>query len=74
VTGGGGRRIYGFQPAPGYVAAGGAFLHYLHVRLTDERFEYWAVDWRGRSRDGGWFTKGEARDHLFAPDQLPPDR
>ncbi len=73
VSGGGGRRIYGFQPAPGYVAAGGAFLHYLHVRLTADRFEYWAIDWRGRSRDGGWFAKGQARDHLFPPDQLPPE-
>jgi 3',5'-cyclic AMP phosphodiesterase CpdA len=72
VTGGGGRRIYGFQPAPGYVAAGGVYLHYVHVRLSDERFEYWAIDWRGRSRDGGWFAKGDARDRLYPPDRLPP--
>lgn len=72
VSGGGGRGIYGFYPAPGYVAAGGAFLHFIYVRLTPSRFEYYAIDSRGRSRDAGWFGKGDASDRLLPPGALPP--
>ena len=72
VSGGGGRRVYGFQPAPGYVATGGAYLHMLYVRLTRDRFEYFVVDSRGRSRDAGWFAKGDKLDHPLPADALPP--
>jgi hypothetical protein len=72
VTGGGGRRVYGFQPAPGYVATGGGYLHFLYVRLTRDRFEYYVVDSRGRPRDAGWFAKGDAQDRPLPAGALPP--
>jgi hypothetical protein len=72
VSGGGGRRVYGFQPAPGYLATGGGFLHLLYVRLTRDRFEYFAVDSRGRSRDAGWFGKGDRADRQLPVGSLPP--
>jgi hypothetical protein len=72
VSGGGGRRVYGFQPAPGYVATGGGFLHMLYVRITRDRFEYYAIDSRGRSRDAGWFAKGDATDQALPAGALPP--
>jgi predicted phosphodiesterase len=72
VSGGGGRRIYGYAPQPGYVAMGGVFLHYVYVRLTDARFEYYTIDSRGRSRDAGSWAKGDARDQLFPPGTFPP--
>jgi hypothetical protein len=72
VTGGGGRPAYRFEPAPGYVAAGGAFNHFVAVRVTEPRFEYYVVDDQGRSRDAGWFAKGDKTDHSFAPGTLPP--
>jgi hypothetical protein len=72
VSGGGGRRVYGFQPAPGYVATGGGFLHFLYVRITRDRFEYYAVDSRGRSRDAGWFGKGDQADRQLPSESLPP--
>jgi len=72
VAGGGGRRIYGYAPQPGYVAMGGVFLHYVYTRITEQRFEYYTIDSRGRSRDAGWWAKGEARDHLMPPGTFPP--
>jgi len=72
VSGGGGRRVYGFQPSPGYLATGGAFLHMLYVRLTRDRFEYFAVDSKGRSRDAGWFAKGDRADRPLPAGSLPP--
>jgi hypothetical protein len=72
VSGGGGRGVYNFAAQPGYVAFGGAFLHFVYVRLTPERFEYYVIDSRGRSRDAGWWSKGEPRDHLFPPGTFPP--
>ena len=61
-------------PQPGYVAQGGVFLHYVYTRITDDRFEYYTIDSRGRARDGGWWSKGDARDHLFPPGTFPPRR
>ena len=55
----------------GYVAAGGGFYHFLYVRLTNERFEYYAIDRDGRSRDAGWWAKGDAADHAFPAGTLP---
>jgi len=73
VSGGGGRRTYGFQPAPGYLAGGGAYLHMLYVRLTRDRFEYFVVDSKGRSRDAGWFAKGDRADRPLPVGALPPE-
>jgi hypothetical protein len=42
------------------------------VRLTRDRFEYFVVDSRGRSRDAGWFAKGDKLDHPLPADALPP--
>ncbi len=72
VSGGGGNTVYDFKPSPGYVAAGGAFHHFLYLRLTPERVEYWCIDQNGRLRDGGWWAKGDATDHPFPPGSQVP--
>jgi len=72
VSGGGGNKVYDFKDRPGYVATGGGFFHFLYVRLTPERFEYYCVDRDGRPRDAGWWAKGDAADHPFPPGTLPP--
>jgi hypothetical protein len=72
VSGGGGRSVYPFLASPGYVAAGGPLYHFLYVRATASRFEYYAIDRDGRSQDAGWFAKGDAADHAFPPGTLPP--
>jgi hypothetical protein len=72
VSGGGGRSIYEFKGDSEYVAAGGAFFHFVHVRLTPERFEYYVIDEAGRSRDAGWWMKGDAQDRPFPRGTLPP--
>ena len=72
VSGGGGRSVYEPKSAPGYVAAGGGYYHFLYVRLTSDRFEYYAIDRNGRSRDAGWWGKGAAADHPFPAGTLPP--
>jgi 3',5'-cyclic AMP phosphodiesterase CpdA len=71
VSGGGGNSVYDFKNRPGYVAAGGGFYHYLYVRLTPERFEYYCIDRDGRSRDAGWWAKGDAADHPLPAGTLP---
>jgi tartrate-resistant acid phosphatase type 5 len=72
VSGGGGRETYPFEEAPGYVAAGGAFHHFVYVRVTDAAFEYYAVDDAGRSRDAGRFTKGSTVDTVIPARSAPP--
>jgi hypothetical protein len=72
VSGGGGRSAYEFKDQPGYVAAGGGFYHFLYVRLTRDRFEYYAIDRDGRSRDAGWWAKGDAADHPLPAGTRPP--
>lgn len=72
VTGGGGRSVYPFVQAPGYVAAGGGYYHFLYVRATVGAFEYYAIDRDGRSRDAGWFAKGDRVDRAFPQGALPP--
>jgi hypothetical protein len=54
------------------VAAGGAFHHFVYVRVTDTDFEYYAVDDAGRSRDAGRFTKGSTVDTVLPPRSEPP--
>jgi hypothetical protein len=53
VVGAGARPPYGFSFAPGYVEAGGAYLSFLMVRLTDAAFEFKAIDDHGEVRDFG---------------------
>jgi tartrate-resistant acid phosphatase type 5 len=72
VSGGGGRETYPFEEAPGYVAAGGAFHHFVYVRATDTAFEYYAVDDAGRTRDAGLFTKGSVVDTPLPARTEPP--
>jgi 3',5'-cyclic AMP phosphodiesterase CpdA len=72
VSGGGGREIYPFENSSGYVAAGGAFHHFIYVHVTDAAFEYYAVDDAGRSRDAGRFTKGSTVDTVLPPRSEPP--
>jgi 3',5'-cyclic AMP phosphodiesterase CpdA len=72
VSGGGGRPPYGFEAAPGYVATGGPFNHFVAVRVTEKAFEYYVIDDQGRSRDAGWFAKGDEADHSFPAGTLPP--
>jgi hypothetical protein len=71
VSGGGGRSVYDPKEDPGYMAAGGGYYHFLSVRLTNDRFEYYAIDSEGRSRDAGWWAKGDAADHPFPAGTLP---
>lgn len=72
VSGGGGRDTYPFEEAPGYVVAGGDYHHFVYVRLTENSFEYYAVDEKGRSRDAGIFTKGSMVDTAISPRSEPP--
>ena len=72
VSGGGGRSAYEYQDNPGYTMAGGAFFHFVHARVTADRFEYYVVDQYGRSRDAGFWRKGDARDTPLPAGTLPP--
>jgi hypothetical protein len=58
VSGGGGRETYPFADAPGYVASGGDFHHFIYVRITETSFEYYAVDASGRSATPGSSPRG----------------
>lgn len=72
VSGGGGRPLYDPERAPGYAAAAGRFHHFVYVRASESRFEYYAIDSAGRSRDAGWFGKDDPADTPFAAGTLPP--
>ena len=72
VSGGGGRVLYDMDKAPGYVAAAGKFHHFVYVRATESRFEYYAIDDTGRSRDAGHWAKGDATDTPAPAGALPP--
>ncbi len=68
VAGGGGRGVYRYRAEPGYVyedEARGKFHHFVHVRVSEERFEFCTVDIEGNIRDSGWFGKGDVTDHAF---------
>ena len=65
VSGGGGKDPYKFEPDPGYVVDRedqGDFNHFVHVRMTRDRFEYCVVDDSGSVRDAGSFAKGDDND------------
>ena len=74
VAGGAGRGVYRYQSAEGYVieeADRGKFHHFVHVRVTPDKFEYCTVDSEGRLRDGGWFRKGDSFDRPFPEGDCP---
>jgi 3',5'-cyclic AMP phosphodiesterase CpdA len=72
VSGGGGKKVYGFESRPDYVAAGGGFFHFVYVRATEGAFEWYTIDDKGASRDAGWFGKGSVADMAFPSGTLPP--
>jgi hypothetical protein len=57
VSGGGGRGVYGFVPAPGYVVAGGAYHHFVLLTVKTDEVSFEAVDASGAVRDSGSFGK-----------------
>jgi predicted phosphodiesterase len=65
VSGGGGRKTYGFDNQPGYVAAGGDWYHFVSVIVTANAFTYRAIDSAGVVRDSGWWAKGDAADRVL---------
>ena len=68
VAGGGGRGVYRYRREPGYVYEDeerGKFHHFVHVRVSESKFEYCTVDADGNVRDSGWFGKDDATDHTF---------
>ena len=65
ISGGGGRKTYGFDASPGYVAAGGDWYHFISVIITPTGFTYRAIDSAGTVRDSGWWAKGDAADRTL---------
>ena len=65
VSGGGGRKTYGFESDSGYVAAGGDWYHFMSVRITPTSFTYRVIDSAGAVRDSGWWAKGDAADRAL---------
>lgn len=72
VSGGGGRSIYAYKDNPGYTLAGGPYYHFVHARVTPDRFEYYVIDDGGRSRDAGFWMKGDTQDRPLPAGALPP--
>ena len=66
VTGGGGAPLYRPQPLHARYAAGGAFHHFVYLRLRPDTAFFWAIDDRGQVRDSGCFRRGEALDRCIA--------
>lgn len=62
VSGGGGRKTYGFESEPDYVLSGGDYYHFVSVEITPTTFTYRVIDEDGRVRDSGWFAKGDVAD------------
>jgi hypothetical protein len=71
VSGGGGRKTYGFEGDPSYVVAGGDYYHFVSVRLTPSAFAYRTIDEDGRLRDSGFFAKGDVADRPLPQGGLP---
>ena len=72
VSGGGGKDTYKFDSEPGYVVDRedqGDFNHFVHVRMTRDRFEYCVVDDSGTVRAAGSFAKGDDSDTLVGRGQ-----
>jgi hypothetical protein len=62
VTGGGGAPLYRMLPLHARWAKGGAFYHFVYLRLQKETAFFWTIDDRGRVRDSGCFKKGDTID------------
>ena len=62
VSGGGGRKTYGFEGEPDYVLAGGDYYHFVSVEVSPAAFTYRVIDEDGRVRDSGWWAKGDVAD------------
>ena len=74
VSGGGGTGVYGFTPATGYAMARadrGKFHHFVYVRVTEDAFQYCAIDTDFMTRDAGWFRKGDQMDSLVSDGACP---
>jgi hypothetical protein len=71
VSGGGGRKTYGYTDDPAYVAAGGDYYHFVSVRVTRTSFSYRVIDSQGAVRDSGWFAKGDVADRPLPASGLP---
>ena len=71
VSGGGGRKTYGFEGDPSYVLAGGDYYHFVSVRITPGAFTYRVIDEGGRIRDSGWFAKGDVADRPLPAGSAP---
>ena len=50
VSGGGGRKTYGFESQAGYIAAGGDYYHFVLATVTPTAFTYRAIDSAGAVR------------------------
>jgi hypothetical protein len=66
VTGGGGGPLYRMQPLHSRYASGGAYHHFLYLRLRGEEAFFWAIDDRGRVRDSGCFRRGQNVDRCIS--------
>jgi calcineurin-like phosphoesterase family protein len=66
VTGGGGAPLYRQGPLHGRYAAGGAFHHFVYMRVQPDVAFFWAIDDRGQARDSGCVRKGETIDRCIA--------
>jgi hypothetical protein len=71
VSGGGGRKTYGFEGDPSYVLAGGDYYHFVSVRMTPSTFAYRTIDEDGRVRDSGYFAKGDVADRPLPQGGVP---
>ena len=73
VAGGGGAKPYRFKPDPTTASRDdrGKFNHFVYVRASTEAFEYCVKDIEGETRDGGWFSKGQATDTAFPAGTCP---
>jgi hypothetical protein len=66
VTGGGGAPLYRQQPLHSRYAAGGAFHHFVYLRLQPDVAFFWAIDDRGQVKDSGCFRREDPIDRCIA--------
>jgi Calcineurin-like phosphoesterase len=66
VTGGGGAPLYRQQPLHARYAAGGAFHHFVYMRVQSDVAFFWAIDDRGGVKDSACVRRGEVVDRCIA--------
>ena len=71
VSGGGGRKTYGFDGDPSYVRSGGDYYHFMSVRISPSAFSYRTIDEDGRLIDSGWWAKGDTADRVLPAGGVP---